>query len=182
MISPTVSETPNPLSWSLPTAYRTMAVKMLDRWVSMMVREGPVVAVAQGGRQVHAAVAFLAQALVDQHVGVHRHAEHEHEPGQARQRERGVDGHHEADGQQQVRQQGDGRDQAGEPVVDDHEHQDATKASTIEIVSAADGVLPERRADGVLADRQRLERGRQGAGPEQLDDPLDFRPLEVAAG
>jgi hypothetical protein len=37
MISPTVSDTPNPLSWSFPTAYRTMAVKMLDRWVSMIV-------------------------------------------------------------------------------------------------------------------------------------------------
>ena len=50
-------------------------------------REGPVVAVADGHRQVRPAFAFLAEPLVDEHVGIDRHAEHEHEAGQAGQRE-----------------------------------------------------------------------------------------------
>ena len=37
MIRPTVRLMPKPLSWSLPTTYSTMAVKMLVRWVSMIV-------------------------------------------------------------------------------------------------------------------------------------------------
>ena len=37
MIRPRVSETLNPFRLSLPNVYRTMEVKMLVRWVSMMV-------------------------------------------------------------------------------------------------------------------------------------------------
>ena len=37
MIRPTVRDTLNPFSSAFPKAYRTMEVKMLVRWVSMMV-------------------------------------------------------------------------------------------------------------------------------------------------
>ena len=67
-------------------------------------RESAIVAVADGQGQAGAAFAFLAQTLVDQHVGIDGHAEHEHQAGQAGQREGGVDEHHEGDRQQQVGQ------------------------------------------------------------------------------
>jgi hypothetical protein len=37
MTSPTARLTANPFRLSFPNVYRTMAVKMLVRWVSMMV-------------------------------------------------------------------------------------------------------------------------------------------------
>ena len=55
----------------------------------------------------------------------------------------------------------------------------AANASRTDVRPALDRVRPERRADGVLADRQRLERGRQGPGAEEVDDPLDVRPVEL---
>ncbi len=67
-----------------------MAVKMLDQVRVDDRREGAVVAVADGQGEAGAALALLAQPLVDQHVGVHGHAEHQHQAGQAGQREGGL--------------------------------------------------------------------------------------------
>ena len=65
-----------------------MAVKMLRQVGVDDRRKGTIVAVAHGQRQTGAAIAFLAESLVNQHVGVHRHANHQHQTGQARQGER----------------------------------------------------------------------------------------------
>ena len=116
-------------------------------------REGAVVAVADGQGEAGAAFAFLAQTLVDQHVGIDGHAEHEHEAGQAGQREGGVDQHHEADRQQQVGQQRDAGDDAGEAVVDEHEDQHGHEGEADRQRALADRVAAERRPHGVLADR-----------------------------
>ena len=84
-------------------------------------RERAVVAVAQGQGQAGPPFAFFAQSLVNQHVGVNGHAQGEDKAGQSRQREGGVDEHHECDRQQQVGEQCDAGDQPGEPVIDQHE-------------------------------------------------------------
>ena len=86
-------------------------------------RESAVVAVADGQRQTGAAVALLAQPLIDQHVGVDRHTEHEHQAGKSGQGERGIHHDHEGHRQQKVGQQSDACDEAGEAVVDEHEPQ-----------------------------------------------------------
>ena len=119
--------------------------------------------------QAGAAVAFLAKPLVDEHVGIDRHAEHEHEAGQAGQREGGIDGDHEAHGQQQVGQQCDAGDQAGEAVVDEHEDQDggegqADRDRPLKIVSAP------RVAPMVFSlTGSRIEGGGELAGAKHLD-------------
>ncbi len=139
----------------------------------MMVEERAVVAVADGGGEVRALVPLLAEPLVDQHVGVDRHAEHEHEAGQAGQRERGVHRDHEPDREQQVGEQRDARDHAGEAVVEDHEHQHGDERHPDGHRPLADRVGPERRPDGVLADRLLAQLGRQRPAPQDLHEPID---------
>ena len=149
-------------------------MKMLLRWVSIMVGKAAVVAVANGQGQAGPAFAFLAQTLVNEHVGVHRHAEHEHQAGQAGQREGRLHGDHEADGQNQVGQQGHAGHDAGEAVVDDHEEQHGREGQAIPRGRRLDRVLAERRAHGALAHGLRLQGWRAGTGPENVDELIDL--------
>src|SRR5437660_8577138 len=64
---------------------------------------------------------LLADALEDEHVGVHRHADREHQPGDAGQRERRADERHRGGDVQHVERQGGDRNRPRELVVDQHE-------------------------------------------------------------
>ena len=68
-----------------------------------------------------AAPQLLADALEDEDVGVHRHAHGERDAGDARQRQRRAERGHHREQDEQVQDQRDVGDEAGEPVVDQHE-------------------------------------------------------------
>ena len=98
-------------------------------------QEGAFVAGADRQAQRLAALAFLADALVDQHVRVHRHAERQHQSGDARQREHRLHAGHSAEHEQQVHQHGEVGDDAADEVVDrhedDHDHHSPTRLARI---------------------------------------------------
>ena len=75
-----------------------------------------------------AAAQLLADALVDQHVGVDRHAERQRDGGDAGQRQRGLQHRQHRHQQQQVDRQRDRRDHAEQQVVDAHEQRDRDEA------------------------------------------------------
>ena len=87
-------------------------------------REGLVVAFVDRLLRTAAVAQFLAHALVDQHVGVDRHAERQRDGRDARQRQRGLQQRQQRDQQHHVDAQRDHRDQAEHPVVQDHEDRD----------------------------------------------------------
>jgi hypothetical protein len=66
-----------------------------------------VVGVAQGGLDADAALLLFAQALEDQHVGIDRGADRQHDAGDAGQRERRVEGGHRRQDQKDVQQHRD---------------------------------------------------------------------------
>ena len=61
---------------------------------------------------------LFADALVDQHVGVHRHADGEHDAGDAGQRQRRAEQRQRADDQDDVEDQRDVGEEAEQPVGD----------------------------------------------------------------
>ena len=67
---------------------------------------------------------FFAEPLEDQHVGVHRRADGEHDAGDAGQRERRVQCRHDRQHDQQVHHDGKECDDAGQVVVADQEDAD----------------------------------------------------------
>ena len=109
-------------------------------------RQSPVVAVAQGRGQVHATVAFLADALVNEHVGVDGHAEHQHQARHARQRERRMHCLHKANRQKEIGEKSGRRDQPGKAIVEDHERQDDRERQEDRERASADCILAERGA------------------------------------
>ena len=96
-------------------------------------------------------------------------------PAKPGQGEGGLDRDHEADGEQQVGQEGDAGDQAGEAVVDDHEHQDGRERQEDGDRAGADRVPPQGRTHGVLADGERL----QGGGQRPDRSSLTIRSTSV---
>ncbi len=71
---------------------------------------------------------FLADALVDQHVGVYRHPDRQHDAGDAGQRQRAVEEGHASDDQYDVEYHRDVGDHAGHSVVNAHEEKDDDSA------------------------------------------------------
>ena len=83
-----------------------------------------------GAAQRFALGQFLAQALVNQHVRVHRHADGEHHARDARQGERRADGAHDAQQDDDVRDERDVRRETGHPVINQHERETKMTAQT----------------------------------------------------
>ena len=79
------------------------------------------VAVLDRVEDLAAAPLLLADALVDQHVGVDRGADRQHEAGDAGQGQRGVEHRHDAEDQQRVHDQAERRVDAEAAVGDQHE-------------------------------------------------------------
>ena len=76
------------------------------------------------------AVDFLAQAFVDQHVGVHRHADGQHHAGDAGQGEGEAEHGHHAEEDDRVDDQADDGNEAGHAVVNQHEEEGHARASS----------------------------------------------------
>ena len=113
-----------------------------------------------------AGLEFLADTLENQHVRVDRHADGQHNTGDARQGEGGVEVAHDAHQNEQVEYQREVGHRTGEPIVNQHEdrHRDHT------VNGGLGSTLHRVRAEGgfhahFLDDFQgRLERVKQGVG------------------
>src|ERR1700730_18067227 len=120
--------------------------------------------VDRGNRSAPAAQ-FLADALIDQHVGIDRDADRQHDAGDARQRERGIqqrqhaEDHRDVDGAREI------GDHAKQPIGREHEHDHHDRADIGGEFTLLDRILAEAGADGALLDHR--QRRRQGAGAQQ---------------
>ena len=75
-----------------------MIVVTLESMIALIARLKPL---RMAIRSAAPLLKLLANPLVDQHVGVDRHADRQHQAGQAGQRERRLDQHHQRQHQQQ---------------------------------------------------------------------------------
>ena len=109
-------------------------------------RERVLEALVDGEPDRLAVPQFLADALEDQHVRVDRDADGEHDAGEARQRERGVEHGQRAHGVQQVEcERRDGED-AAQGVVAHHDQDDEQRADEPGEEAGPDRVGAEARA------------------------------------
>ena len=98
-----------------------------------------------------AGLQLFADALVDQHVGVDRHADGQHDTGDARQRQRRAEQRQRAEDQDDVEDQRDVGEDAEQAVGDDHEGDDERSAATIpavrpERIESAPRLAPTERS------------------------------------
>ncbi len=107
---------------------------------------------------------LLANALEDQDVRVHGHADREHDAGDAGERERRAEGGHGRQQDQHVEDERDVGDEPRDPIVDDHEQHDGGGARHHREHALTDRVGPERGPHRALLEDP--HRRRQGAGPE----------------
>ena len=124
-------------------------------------------------------VRLLAHALVDQHVGVDRHAHGQHDAGDAGQRQRRAERGQDADHQEVVGDQRDVGEEAEDAVADDHEDDDRDGRDDRGDDAGADRVGAEARPDGALLDDGQL--GGQRAGAEQDGEVVRRLDGEAAA-
>ena len=101
---------------------------------------------------------FLADSLVDQHVGVDRRADGQDEAGDARQGQRGVEQRHGREDQEAVHDQGDRRIDAEPSVGDEHEDDDAERPDEAGDHALVNRILAELGADGPLLDHVQFDR------------------------
>ena len=87
-----------------------------------------VVTGVYGGLRRRAIAQFFAYTLVDQHVGINRHAQHQGHRRHARQRERRLQHGQHGHQQQQIDRQRNAGYHAEQQVVHAHEHCDGQKA------------------------------------------------------
>ncbi len=128
---------------------------------------GPRALVAGGDRRLRRAAGaqFLADALVDQHVGVDGHAQRQRDGGDARQGQRRLDQRQHRHQQQQVDRQRQRGDHAEQQVVAAHEHEDGDEAPGDAVQALGDVVGAQARADGRFLDE--FHRGGERAGAQQ---------------
>ncbi len=123
---------------------------------------------------------FLADALEDQHVGVDRDADRQHQAGKPRKGERRIERGQHTEREEDVHGQTDHGEHAGEAVVADHDEDHQQRAEDAGRDALADRVGAQRRTDGALL--QHLERHREGAGLEGEREVLRLLDRLVAEG
>ena len=125
-----------------------------------------------------AAAHLLADALVDQHVGVDRDADGQHDAGDAGQRQRRVEQRQHAKDHRDVDRHRDVGEQAEQAVGREHEDDDHGRAHVGRQLALLDRVLAEARADGAFLDDG--QRRRQRAGAQQNGEVVRALDGEVA--
>ena len=161
-------------------------------------QEGTVVAGCDGGLDGLTEAELFTHTLEDQHVGVHGHADGEHEARDAGEREdgelidaagalgaAGIDGVKDAGGddhargpEDDVEGQGNVGDDAAEEVVEEHEEEDRGHADDGGEGALLDGFLAEGRGDG--ASLHDLDGDVEGARVEDAREAGGLGPREVA--
>ena len=120
-------------------------------------------AAVERGYEGLACAALVADALVDQHVGVHRHAHREHDAGNAGQRQRCTEvGHCGYDHGQVDDQRGDG-EQAEQAVAEHQEGGDTDEAGDDGALARFDRIAAERGTDRALLQDRQFRGQRAGA-------------------
>ena len=87
-----------------------------------------VITFVDGDLRFFAFAQFVADALVNQHVGVDCHAQRQSHGSDARQRQRGLQARQYRKQKQQVGRQGDGGNDAEEAVINNHEDDNHNEA------------------------------------------------------
>src|SRR5271166_5989982 len=121
---------------------------------------------------------LLADALVDQHVRIDRHANGEDDAGDTGQRERRANQNHRCEYEQDVHGEGEIGENAENAVGRDHVDDDEDPADIGRPLACVDRILPETGPYRALLDHGELRR--QGAGPEQDREAARFVEGEIA--
>ena len=156
--------TAKPLIGPVPKKNRARAVIRVVTWESTMVQKALPYPASTPERTDLPSGKFFAHPLVDEDVGVHRHADGEDDAGDAGQGQGGAEHGQPGKEQEDVQHHGDVGDEPGEPVINDHEdhhHDGAEEAGRQPLV---DGILAKAGADGHVLDD--IDRRGQGADPQ----------------
>ena len=121
---------------------------------------------------------LLADALVDQHVGIDRHADGEHDAGDARQRQRRAEQRHRGENEQDVHGEREIGEDAEDAVGREHVDDDEDAADIGRALARVDRILAEAGADRALLDDGEL--GRQGAGAQEDGEIVGLLDGEIA--
>ena len=140
--------------------------------------ESAVVALEDGGVRCQPLPQLVADALVDQYVGVDRHAQCQGDGGDAGQRQRRLQEGEQGDQEEQVGAQGDDRDEAEQHVVRDHENGDDDKAPERGVETFANVFDAKAGADGAFFDD--FHRCGQRTGAQQQGDVACFAGAHAA--
>ena len=175
---PMIRVTAKPLMGPVPNWNRNTAEMTVVRLESKIVQNAFLKPASMADLGDLPEVEFLADALEDQHVGVHGHADGQDDAGDAGQGQGGVEIGHDAHQDQHVQQQGQHRVDAGGPVVDQHEQHDQQQAAEGGHQPLADGIGAQRGADGPFLDV--FQRRRQGARAQHQDDVVHLVDGEAA--
>ena len=108
---------------------------------------------------------LLAHALVDDDVGVDRHAHGQHDAGDAGHGQRRAEDRQDGDDQRDVGGEREVGDQAEPAIGDEHEADDENAGDDRGDLAGRDRIGAEARADGALLDDGQV--GRQRAGAQQ---------------
>ena len=130
---------------------------------SRMVDERALEAGVDRRDRVAAAAQFLADALIDQHVGVDRDADGQHDAGDAGQRQRGVEQRQQAEDHGDVDGDRDIGEHAEQPIGHQHEDDDHDRTDIGCEFALLDRILAEPRPDGAFLDHRQWRRQRAGA-------------------
>jgi hypothetical protein len=121
---------------------------------------------------------LLTNALVDQHVGIDRSTDRQHEAGNAGQGERSVEQGHDAKDHQRVDDQPDHRIHAEPAVGDQHESHHQQGGDDAGNDAEADRIRAKVRADGALFDRHSARSA--AAGAQRDGELIGFLDREAA--
>ena len=111
-----------------PNEYRIVAVMRLDTFESRIEFQARLKPGLDRGRQRLAEAQLLLHPLEDEDVGVDRHAHREDEAGDAGQGQRDRDEPEDREDDERVVDEREARDEARQPVVDEHEDDDEQRS------------------------------------------------------
>ena len=126
-------------------------------------RQGAREAGVEGGDRTASGAHFLAQTFVDEHVGIDRHADGEHDAGDAGQRQRRIEERQDTEDHGDVDGHRDIGENAEQAVGGEHEADHQRGAHIGCRLALGDGVLAQPGADGAFLDHRQRRRQRAGA-------------------
>ena len=119
---------------------------------------GFLIAKLDGLDDTATAADLFADALINEHVRVHGRADGQHETGDTRQGQRGIENAHDAENDQHVDGHGDVGIGAPAPIAQEHEQRDADHGNHRRCDTGADRVSTQIRTDRALFNHGELHR------------------------
>ena len=131
-----------------------------------------------GGEHTSPVALFFADALIDQHIGVHRHAHGQHDTGDTGQGQRGAEHGQDRHQKNDVEAQRDIGEQAEHAVARDHEQRHQNQPGKGGIASGLHRIGAKLRAHRTLF--QNFQRRGQGACAQQNRQIVGALRVEIA--